>query len=549
MKGVNLLLLACAAFLAIVGGPSPPVASQENDYRIIRGQRLGKYSLGQALQAMGLGRETSRWENVGRRGAFADAFWFQEAGIRVYTCKSDGLAFAVVAWPSQEGARYRTPEGIGIGSPEVDLTGALGPALSTHEETHPLGGRSTRLSVHRYSGLQVYVDQADARVVAIGVTTPGTESAWSVCERDFAISLAFRGPAQPSAVPIRYPVALTACEASELPRRLAAEATIRRLYGPIHARAEQALELSPSPLPRVFIEGASSTDPRFLSSTALWRDARSVEALGYAYAATGDARYARQASAFLEAWARTYQPDGNPINETEFSRMMRGLSLTASIVPPEILRTIEDWLTRMGTLQIESRATHYGGEYYAATGNHHSHRLKIVGMIGYATGNSRFIRYAEDGYRRQIADNLRPDGSSLDFERRDALHYHVYNLEALLELAIAADKHGTNLYGHRASSGASLDRSLAFLLPYVRGERVHFEFVRTTIDWDRQQLAAGTHLSGYRVGAPWRREQAAPLLESAGYFNPAFADEAMRVLGHRTFQAVLNELRARCSRR
>ena len=42
--------------------------------------------------------------------------------------------------------------------------------------------------------------------------------------------------------------------------------------------------------------------------------------------------------------------------------------------------------------------------------------------------------------KKQIAANLRPDGSSLDFHERDALHYHCYDLEPLLTLAIAASQ-------------------------------------------------------------------------------------------------------------
>jgi hypothetical protein len=226
------------------------------------------------------------------------------------------------------------------------------------------------------------------------------------------------------------------------------------------------------------------------------------------------------------------------------STFARGFSLVADAMSPSVRERVQNWLSRVATLQIERRppppaATHIS--------NWNSDRLKIVGLIGYALRNTRFIRFAEDGYREQIAANLRPDGTSFDFHQRDALVYHVAALVPLLELAIAADKHGIDLYSYQAPSGASLERSIRFLLPYVRGERVHLEFVRTTVQFDRQRAAAGDPFA--RIGAPWDPRGAARLFEMAGYFNPAFANEPIGGQVHRTFQTVLNGLRAACGGR
>jgi hypothetical protein len=267
---------------------------------------------------------------------------------------------------------------------------------------------------------------------------------------------------------------------------------------------------------------------------------RRIEALGYAYVASGDTRFATRAAAYMEAWATLNQPDGNPINETEVSRLVRGFSLVSEAITGSTRTHVERWLRRMASLEIEKRPRWE----IERPNNWYSHRLKIVGFIGYALADPGLIRYAEEGYRVQTARNLQPDGSSLDFHQRDALRYHVANLEPLLELAIAADKHGADLYGHRAPSGASLERSIAFLLPYVRGERIHIEFARTSVRFDRERAAAG--VPGF--SGPWDPLGAARLLEMAGYFNPAFANEPIRGHVRRTFQTVLNTLRTRCKR-
>ncbi len=75
---------------------------------------------------------------------------------------------------------------------------------------------------------------------------------------------------------------------------------------------------------------------------------------------------------------------------------------------------------------------------------------------------------------RQIAFNLCADGSTFDFEVRDALHYVTYDLEPLAIAALAAREHGEDWVTPR------LTAAVDWLLPYARGEKthvVHFEIV------------------------------------------------------------------------
>lgn len=522
--------------------------SPENDYRIVPGQRIGRFELGRPLDAYGLGRPT--WQGTGTtaRGLpFWDNYFFAERALRIDVCRSDGLSFAIFVYrrldrpeTETEASKYKTAEGIGIGVDEGEVFRLLGRAEGSSAWTERQGTTDVPLTEHAYAGrtLLVRINRADRKVIAIGVQTQGGRRA---CEDDVLISQAVRNAAQRPIPAITRPVALTSCEIEQLRGRLSSESQTRALFGPTFRLAEEAVDEPPSPLPRIQLEGLLPSDPRAQLSMRFYRDVRRIEALGYAYAATGDVRFAERASIYMEAWATINQPDGNPINETEISRLIRGLSLVSDAIAPAVRTQVERWLGRMASLQIERRPQWE----IARPNNWYSHRLKIVGLVGYALGESRYMRYAEDGYRTQIAQNLRPDGSSFDFHHRDALHYHVYNLEPLVELAIAADKRGTNLYGFQAPTGASLERSIAFLLPYVRGEKVHVEFARTSVPFDRQRAQAG--VPGF--SGPWDPLRAARLLEMAGYFNPAFANEPIRGQVRRTFQTVLNGLRATCGGR
>jgi hypothetical protein len=519
--------------------------AQENDYRIVPGQRIGRFNLGRPLDAYGLGQPS--WQGTGTTASGLpvwDNYFFVTQALRVDVCRSNGLSFAIFVYrrldrpeTEVEAARYKTAEGIGVGADASEVFRLLGPAEGSSEWTERQGRIDIPLTEYRYAGggLLIRVSRGDRKVIAVGVQTQGGRPA---CEGDVVVAQAVRDAVQRPIPAVRRPVALTSCEIDQLRRRLINETEARRLYGASFRLAEEALDDPPSPLPRIQREGLLPTDPRAQLSARFYRDVSRIEALGYAYAATGDARFAQRAAVYLEAWANVNQPDGNPINETQISRAVRGLSLVADAVPASTRTQVERWLSRMASLQIERRPQWEINE----PNNWYSHRLKVVGLIGYVLGDSRFVRYAEDGYRTQIAQNLRADGSSLDFHQRDALHYHVYNLEPLVELAMAADKQGTDLYSYQAPTGASLERSLAFLLPYVRGEKVHIEFARTTVPFDRQRAAAG--VLGF--SGPWDPLGAARLLEMAGYFNPAFANEPIRGHVRSTFQTVLNVVRAAC---
>jgi hypothetical protein len=525
--------------------------AHENDYRIVPGQRLGRYELGKPAETFGLGNPSGRWEGTGRFGPYYEGQWFEQHGIRVYICKTSPNAVAIIAWrvpsaPSEsqaEAAKYRTAQGVGIGSAWAEVVAALGEPESSAETVETVGGTSLRLVVNDYGTLRVYLTGEDRRVIAIGPMIPG---GWWRCEGELAVAQAMQAAAQAPALVPERPLALTACEARELWLQLTTDGLARRLAAPVFTTAEQAMDEPPSPVAVLQIQDLIPTDPRVRASAGFYRDGARVESLGYAYAATGQPRFSERAARYLEAWAQVNQPDGRPINETEISRFARGFSLVRETLSPSARALIERWLARMATAEINTFGREYGQDSdIVKIGNHHSHRLKVVGMIGYALDDKRFIQYSENGYRKQIGDNLRPDGSSVDFHHRDALHYHVYNVLPLLELAIAADKHGVALHAYRASSGASLERSIAFLLPYVREEKVHREFVRSPVPLDHQRAAAG--IPGFQ--GPWDPRRGAVLLEMAGYFNPAFANEPIRGYVRRTFQTVLNGLRASCGGR
>src|SRR5262249_60366790 len=91
--------------------------------------------------------------------------------------------------------------------------------------------------------------------------------------------------------------------------------------------------------------------------------------------------------------------------------------------------------------------------------------------------------------------------------------------------AIAAKVHGLNWYTMQGNNGASLDTALRWLEPYATGERVHEEFVHTTVEFDRTRAAAG--LPGF--SGPFDPKAGKMLYQLAARLEPRWTALAMRL--------------------
>ncbi|RFB69451.1 MULTISPECIES: alginate lyase family protein [unclassified Herbaspirillum] len=291
-----------------------------------------------------------------------------------------------------------------------------------------------------------------------------------------------------------------------------------------HRIADEALAAEPQPIATLSSGGRLQGDAVKGKTAASIKDMDKIQALAVTYKMTGDARYAARAGAFLDAWAARNQPTGQPIDETGLEPGIFGYRIVRTDLPVAARERIDTWMRNIAQAEIDSRVL----KRPTATNNWHSHRLKIVGLIGYAIGDAKLIIYAKNGFRAQINDNLRPGGESIDFIERDALSYHVYDLRPLVTLALAFAEDGEDLYHWQAPNGASVARSVTWLLPYVRGEKTHAEFAGSQVPFDKAR--SDNHEKGHEIGTPYDPKNAQPLMDLAAAYDPACAELA-RSLG------------------
>jgi len=273
--------------------------------------------------------------------------------------------------------------------------------------------------------------------------------------------------------------------------------------------ADRAVGRTPKAMARVHMEGTLPGKGIYDESQEALRDLPAARDLALAGRLTGDPRYVEAARRIVKAWIEIYNVSFNPIDETSFDTLLVAWDLL-----PEAARAgLESGAGRLFRDLSEGYLAHpLKGN--TAINNWNSHRVKLIALAAFALGDPALIARAHDAYRTQLRANIRADGSTLDFELRDAVHYVVYDLEPLAVAALAAGRHGHDWV---AEENAALIRGLAWLEPYAAGEKVHQEFARTTLAFDRTRRQAG--LPGF--DGPFDPKKARTAMALAARLDPA----------------------------
>ncbi|WP_244816002.1 alginate lyase family protein [Caballeronia sp. Lep1P3] len=244
-----------------------------------------------------------------------------------------------------------------------------------------------------------------------------------------------------------------------------------------------------------------------------------------AWRATGNERYLHLVDRFLLAWTTTYRPSFNPIDETNFESLILAYDLTASALPVKTRNAANAFIGKMVNgyvADIDKQPRPLKGTY---RNNWQSHRVKLIAMGAFTIDDRKLINAAQRLFVEHIGDNIAPDGATVDFAERDALHYVTYDLQPLVTAALAARRHNRNWLRERAPSGAKLADALDWLTPYALGAKMHDEFVHSSVAFDAKRREAG--LPGFT--GQWEPKNAAELFHLAARLDGRYAPVALRL--------------------
>lgn len=251
--------------------------------------------------------------------------------------------------------------------------------------------------------------------------------------------------------------------------------------------ATAALERSPDPLPVVHVEGTLPTLPAYHRALQARKDWGSISVLANAYAMNREPRHLDGYARYLSSWLDVYRISGNPIDETALGDWLLAYRSAGAALPPALAQRTRQFACDLAVRYTQPQPT----SRKTSINNWQSHRVKLAVMGAHVCGKPALIVEAEAAFAAQIQDNLLPSGESVDFAERDAIHYVVYSVEPLLESALFARPQGRSLFAITGPKGQSISRTLDWLAPYARGDKVHEEFVHSQVRFDAQRAAAG----------------------------------------------------------
>jgi hypothetical protein len=293
----------------------------------------------------------------------------------------------------------------------------------------------------------------------------------------------------------------------------------------VHALARSA-DAAPHPLAHVHTEGTLPSDPAYQASAAAERDWRVMLEDALAWRAGAGDDYLKAAQIGLGAWAGTYQPDFNPIDETNLDALIETYAITRDRLDPKVRAAAERLIRLLGEGYLDrmDAALRTGDPHSVWVNNWQSHRVKLATLAAVALSDRALFSRARAAFDRQRAANIHSDGEVLDFVQRDALHYVVYDLEPLLRAALAARRMGEDWY-RRAAGAAPLAAAVRWLAPYAEGTKTHIEFAHSTVAFDAARAKAGVKGFTGRFDPKRARE----LFWMAAQFDGAYAPLAAKL--------------------
>ncbi len=322
-------------------------------------------------------------------------------------------------------------------------------------------------------------------------------------------------------IPLVSPLNPEALE--RLRRCVRAEPSAQRWAEKLRDETRPLFDLAPDPLAEIHYEGLVNTDPRRQAAVAKLQQMAHAAVLMRHWQLSGDARSAATLRALIVAWARTYRPTGNDVNENKLYPLLVAYAALRPEMPKADRAEADAWVDRFGRLHAEAvdRSQQFTNRY--------AKHLRLLFVCGRILDRPQWEEQALEGVRRFVARGLYADGTSEDLHRRDTLTYHCSALTPVVELAMLAGPKGRELYGWTAPQGGSIRKSVAYVVPYAAGEKTREEWKNSTVGLDRRRAAAG--LEHYRPGRLFQPVEALELMELAEFFEPDMLPLVQKLAG------------------
>ncbi len=272
------------------------------------------------------------------------------------------------------------------------------------------------------------------------------------------------------------------------------------------------LKREPQPIREIHYEGLVNTDPRRIATVEKLEDMARFATLLRLWQATGDTTVAAALRRYILAWTGTYRITGNDVNENKLYPLLCAYEALRDTFSETEQETIDGWVREFGKRHAKAveKSDHLTNRY--------AKHVRLTAVCGMILDKPEWVELAFSGIRRFVTESLRPDGTSIDLERRDSLTYHASALRPMIELAMITAEHGRELYTWESEAGGSIKKSVDYLVPFALGGKTRKEWVNSKVGLDHRRSEAG--IEKYRAGRLYDPMDALKVMQEACFFDP-----------------------------
>ncbi len=322
-------------------------------------------------------------------------------------------------------------------------------------------------------------------------------------------------PGDPGEFSIQRTIPLTVQQVTKLRALVKEDPEANTLFTALEAEAKPLIGTRPTPIAKIDYEGLVNTNPERIETVKHIRQMADAAILFQYWQASGNEEAANTLRELISAWAATYIPTGNDVNENKLYPLFTAYEALRPTFSEDDRKGVDSWIAELGELQEKEITSS------SLLTNRFTKSVRMIALFSRIIDRPEWDTMAREGFKKFVTESLRADGTSLDLERRDTLTYHTSSLRPMVELAIVSGDEGAELYGWESPLGSSLRKSVDYVVPFANGSKKRKEWLNTTVDLDRRRGAAG--IEAYRPGRLYEPENALMLLEEASFFDPSLA--------------------------
>jgi hypothetical protein len=291
--------------------------------------------------------------------------------------------------------------------------------------------------------------------------------------------------------------------------------------------AKRSLHIDVQPIARFHLAGTLNKDPAHQQSDRAKQNFPQILDLAVCGRVAPEPwreRCLGSASSALLAWARTYRPGGNPVDDGYFAPLLQSVDLVESKLSSSDRNELLDWVRSFALAGDRFYAEAAPRGYAPKIDNIRFNNFMAWHVYIRALSNTVAAdRPSLQETRSQLSEILTHtfvpgangtiDGTTYDFVQRDSLHYHVYDLEPLVWMSLLTP----SVIDRRDES--LIDLGLNFLKPYFLGEKQHVEFEHSVSEFDFKRIRDDVNNPTFRM-KPWNPSGARTLLFVARQIFP-----------------------------